>query len=45
LIATLVNFLLAIYRGEPPYVLERLNYLRDKEYQGLAEENPFHIKQ
>jgi type IV secretory pathway TraG/TraD family ATPase VirD4 len=28
--------------GEPPYVLERLNYLRDKEYQGLAEENPFH---
>lgn len=28
--------------GEPPYRLERLNYLRDKEYQGLAEENPFH---
>lgn len=30
--------------GEPPYRLERLNYLRDQEYQGLADANPFHSK-
>jgi len=28
--------------GERPYLLNRLNYLRDKTYQGIAEENPFH---
>lgn len=30
--------------GENPYVLNRLNYLKDKEYQGLADENPMHAK-
>jgi type IV secretory pathway TraG/TraD family ATPase VirD4 len=33
---------IVLIAGERPYILERLNYLRDKEYQGLAEENPFH---
>jgi type IV secretory pathway TraG/TraD family ATPase VirD4 len=28
--------------GEPPYYLQRLNYLSDSEYQGLADDNPFH---
>lgn len=33
---------IVLISGESPYLLERLNYLQDKEYQGLAEENPFH---
>jgi type IV secretory pathway TraG/TraD family ATPase VirD4 len=28
--------------GERPYLLNRLNYLQDKAYQGVAEKNPFH---
>lgn len=30
--------------GERPYLLNRLNYLQDKVYTGLAEGNPFHAK-
>ena len=28
--------------GERPYQLERLNYLKDVEYQGLFDDNPYH---
>lgn len=30
--------------GEYPYLLNRLNYLQDKAYTGLAEENPLHTQ-
>lgn len=33
---------IVLISGERPYLLERLNYLNDSEYAGLAEENPFH---
>lgn len=28
--------------GEPPYVLERINYLNNPEYTGLFDPNPYH---
>lgn len=31
-----------LIQGEPPYNLDRLNYLVDHEYSGLADANPFH---
>lgn len=34
---------IVLIAGEPPYCLQRLNYLTDSEYQGLADENPFHL--
>lgn len=34
--------LLAILDGECPYLLLRPNYLRDPEYAGTFDENPYH---
>lgn len=31
-----------IVKGEHPYILDRLNYLKDREYAGLADPNPYH---
>jgi type IV secretion system protein VirD4 len=33
---------IVLIQGERPYSLERLNYLSDSEYSGLADANPFH---
>ena len=33
---------LIFVNGESPYLLQRLNYLVDPEYQGLADLNPYH---
>lgn len=33
---------IVLIQGERPYSLERLNYLSDPEYLGLADANPFH---
>jgi type IV secretion system protein VirD4 len=33
---------LIFVNGECPYMLQRLNYLVDPEYQGLADPNPYH---
>lgn len=33
---------IVIVRGEPPYMLERINYLEDPEYEGLFDANPYH---
>lgn len=33
---------IVLIQGELPYSLERLNYLHDTEYEGLADTNPFH---
>jgi len=33
---------IVLIQGEPPYSLERLNYLQDSEYKGLSDTNPFH---
>jgi type IV secretory pathway TraG/TraD family ATPase VirD4 len=35
---------IVITKGEYPYQLRRLNYLTDKEYFGLYDQNPYHIK-
>ena len=31
-----------IVRGEPPYMLERISYLKDVEYEGQHDPNPYH---
>lgn len=31
-----------LVQGERPYLVERLNYLADKEYAGLFDPNPYH---
>ncbi|MBD8526225.1 type IV secretory system conjugative DNA transfer family protein [Pseudoxanthomonas sp. CAU 1598] len=33
---------IVLVQGERPYSLERINYLSDDEYAGLADTNPFH---
>ena len=33
---------LVLIAGEPPYMLRRLNYLDDGEYNGLFDPNPYH---
>lgn len=33
---------IVLVQGERPYSLERINYLADREYAGLADPNPFH---
>jgi type IV secretion system protein VirD4 len=33
---------IVLIQGERPYSLERINYLADPEYAGLADANPFH---
>lgn len=36
------TFPIVLIPGELPYLLDRLNYLADPEYAGLADANPFH---
>lgn len=33
---------IVLVAGEPPWLLDRINYLRDAEYRQLADPNPFH---
>lgn len=33
---------LVFIRGESPYKLDKISYLDDKTYQGLADPNPYH---
>ena len=33
---------IVLVRGERPYLLSRINYLADKEYQGKFDKNPYH---
>lgn len=33
---------IVLVKGEYPYLLDRLNYLSDPEYQGLFDANPYH---
>ena len=33
---------IVLVRGERPYLLTRLNYLVDPEYQGKFDQNPYH---
>jgi type IV secretion system protein VirD4 len=33
---------IVLVRGEPPYLLDRLNYLADAEYAGRFDPNPYH---
>lgn len=34
---------LVFIRGENPYKLDKISYLDDKTYQGLADPNPYHV--
>lgn len=34
---------IAIIGGEPPYLLNRLNYLEDADFSGMADPNPYHL--
>lgn len=33
---------IVLISGESPYLLHRLNYLEDREYEGLYDKNPYH---
>ena len=33
---------IVLVAGEPPYLLDRLDYRTDPEYRGLADPNPYH---
>lgn len=35
---------IVLVAGEPPYLLDRLDYRTDPEYQGLADPNPYHAR-